>query len=210
MKIESQNNKNIEKSEVLLPQTEEEKNVLSNTNMPFSDLLLKNSSELLADEKINSLSSLPIDLNFDSISMDINDGLFFISLAEAIPYSVEMTNTGDFKNLVKVEVSQNTISPKTIEVTNQIIELIEKAKDTQKPVRIAFDNDVSVVLKIDKNGKVTAEFIPGSLEVENYLRNNIASLKQKFDEQNLPYNELFYRQSNKQNQKQQKKDKGEK
>ena len=77
--------------------------------------------------------------------------------------------------------------------------------------RISFDNDVSVVLKIDKNGRVTAEFIPGSIEVENYLRNNIDSLKQKFEEQNLPYNDLFYRQNNRQqNKKQNKENKGEK
>ena len=66
-------------------------------------------------------------------------------------------------------------------------------------VRISFDKDVSVVIKIDKHGKISAEFIPGSAEVENYLRTNIASLKQKFDEQNLPYNELFYRQNGRQN-----------
>ena len=209
MKIDSQTSNNIEKQELNLPQTEDEKNILTQVNMPFSELLIQHNSETLASNQIEKLNALPIDFNFDSITMDIEDGLFFISLAEKIPYNVQMTNTGEFQNLVKVEVAQNTVSTKAVEVTNQIVSLIEKAKDTQKPVRISFDNDVSVILKIDKQGKVTAEFIPGSLEVENYLKNNIASLKQKFDEQNLPYNELFYRQNNKQN-RQQKKDKGEK
>lgn len=209
MKIDSQTNNNVEKQELNLPQTEEEKNILTQVNMPFSELLIQNSSETLTSNKIEKLSALPIDFNFDSMTMNIEDGLFFISLAEQIPYNVQMTNTGEFQNLVKVEVAQNTVSTKAVEISNQIVSLIEKAKDTQKPVRISFDNDVSVILKIDKQGKVTAEFIPGSLEVENYLKNNIASLKQKFDEQNLPYNELFYRQNNKQN-RQQKKEKGEK
>lgn len=209
MKIESQTGKNVEKQELNIPQTEDEKAVLTQVNMPFSELIAQNSEMLKPSNSIKELASLPIDFNFESMSMDIEDGLFFISLAEQIPYSVQTMNTGEFQNLVKVEVSQNTVSTKSIEVSNQIVALIEKAKDTQKPVRITFDNDVSVILKIDKQGKVTAEFIPGSLEVENYLKNNIASLKQKFDEQNLPYNELFYRQNNKQN-RQQKKDKGEK
>lgn len=209
MKIDSQTSKNVEKQELNLPQTEEEKNVLTQINMPFSELLIQNNPELAPSNQMEKLSALPIDYNFDSISMDIEDGLFFVSLAEQIPYNVQTANTGEFQNLIKIEVAQNTVSTKTVEVTNQIISLIEKAKDTQKPVRITFDNDVSVILKIDKQGKVTAEFIPGSLEVENYLKNNIASLKQKFDEQNLPYNELFYRQNNKQN-RQQKKEKGEK
>ena len=88
--------------------------------------------------------------------------------------------------------------------------MVEKAQKTQKPVRITFDNNVSVIIKIDKQGKVTAEFIPGSVEVENYLRNNISALRQKFDEQNLPYNDLFYRQNGRQqNNRNKDKNKGE-
>ena len=55
-------------------------------------------------------------------------------------------------------------------------------------------------MKIDSKGKVSAEFIPGDKAVEAYLRNNIGFLKQRFDDQNLPYNDLLYRQSNNGNQ----------
>ena len=56
---------------------------------------------------------------------------------------------------------------------------------TNKPIRLDFDRDVTVVLKLDKDGKVQAHFIPGTAEVESYLRNNIQCLKQRFDDENI-------------------------
>ena len=152
---------------------------------------------------------MPIDYNYDSLFMDIQDAVFFVNLAQDEQYVINTTENGEFKSLLQLDVSKNIISQKTISTTNQLTTLIEKAQNTQKPVRISFDNDVSVILKIDKHGKITAEFIPGNIEVENYLRNNIASLRQKFDEQNLPYNDLFYRQQNGKQNKNRNKEKGE-
>ena len=211
MKIETQSKQNIENNETIVQMQPEDAELLSTTNMQFSDVLSqKLAGSITTEEMVNSLESIPSDLNLDSLSVSINDALFFINLTKEGQFTVESTPKGEFKNILQLEVAQNVVSKKTVEVTNQIVSLIEKAQKTQKPVRISFDNDVSVVLKIDKNGKVTAEFIPGSLEVENYLRNNIASLRQKFDEQNLPYNDLFYRQNNgRQNKNKNDREKGE-
>lgn len=178
--------------------TEEEANILSNANMPFYDML---SGQISSNNQIDSsdYSLLNTDFNYESLSMDFSDAMFFVNLTREGQFTVNTTPDGTFETLIKTEVSQSLVSQKSVEVTNQLTALIEKAQNTQKPVRISFDNDVSVILKIDKHGKVTAEFIPGSLEVENFLRNNIASLRQKFDEQNLPYNDLFYRQNGKEN-----------
>ena len=52
-------------------------------------------------------------------------------------------------------------------------------------------------MKIDKNGKVSAEFIPSDKVAEQYLKDNIAFLRQTFDEQHLAYNELTYREQSK-------------
>ncbi len=197
MKIDTQNKKNIENDNASVQMKPEDNDVLMAANMPFSQMLSQQLAENPAEcETQNSLYSLSVDYNYDSLSMNFEDAIFFVNLAQDGQFSIEAAPNGDFTSVVKTEIAQNIVSQKTVEVTNQLTSLIEKAQKTQKPVRITFDNDVSVVIKIDKHGKVTAEFIPGSLEVENYLRNNIASLKQKFDEQNLPYNDLFYRQNN--------------
>ena len=192
----------IEKDNSKIILNEEDNSVLANVNMPFSNILT---------EQLNNVSAqnFDIDFNYESLSMDFADALFFINLTKEGLFSVTSNPEGNIQTIVQTQIAQTTAAQKTFEVTNKLTELIEKAQNTQKPVRISFDNDVSVVLKIDKHGKLTAEFIPGNIEVENYLRNNIASLKQRFDEQNLPYNDLFYRQNEKQN-KRQNKERGEK
>jgi hypothetical protein len=197
MKITNTEQKTVDINENIQLQPEDNE-LLANVNAQFS--------EILSEQYINSAQNpsgisglFDSDYNFDSVSMSLNDALFFVNLVHEGQFSVETAQNGEFQSLIQTDVAQNIISKKSVEVTNQLTSLIEKAQNTQKPVRISFDNDVSVVLKIDKHGKVTAEFIPGSAEVESYLKNNIAALRQRFDEQNLPYNDLFYRQSNRQN-----------
>lgn len=210
MKVDSQVKQNVENKDINVQMTQEDNELLTNVNMPFSDVLAQGAgSQNIQTASIEYLSALPVDYNYDSLMMTQEDALFFINLTQEGQFSVENTPSGEFKNLMQIQVAQTSVSQKTVEVTNQLTALIEKAQSTQKPVRITFDNDVSVVIKIDKNGKVTAEFIPGSLEVENYLRNNISALRQKFDEQNLPYNDLFYRQNGRQNKNKDKNNKGE-
>lgn len=201
MKIETskQNSETIENTNIQL--TEQDKEMLSACNMPFSEMLAQQINTTNNNFNVNDLNSLSVDYNYDTLTMTEEDAKFFVNLTQNAQFTVTPAPNGEFTQIIETQLNQNLISTKAIEVTNKITELIDKAQKTQKPVRITLDNDVSVILKIDKDGKVTAEFIPGSLEVENYLRNNIASLKQKFDEQNLPYNDLFYRQSNKENNK---------
>lgn len=207
MKVDTQVKQNIENKDNTVQMLPEDNELLSNTNMPFSEML----NQKLSDTDLNtdSINNIGIDFNYETISMSLEDAMFFINLTKEGQFSVETAPTGEVKSVVKIEVTQTTASKKAVEVTNQITTLIEKAQKTQKPVRITFDNNVSVILKIDKHGKVTAEFIPGSVEVENYLRNNISALRQKFEEQNLPYNDLFYRQGGRQNNRNKDKDKGE-
>ncbi|MBQ4122508.1 hypothetical protein IJD44_02120 [bacterium] len=206
MNITSKQEKNNEiKPENNIQLNEQDVAILEqNVNMPFSNILsqqLTGSAEILN----NSMDYF----NYDSINMSFEDAMFFVNLTKEGQFTVNATPEGTFQSIVQTQIAQTTAVQKTVEVTNQITELITKAQSTQRPVRISFDNDVSVIIKIDKHGKLTAEFIPGSIEVENYLRNNISALKQKFDEQNLPYNDLFYRQNGKQG-KRQDKERGEK
>ncbi len=200
MKVETQSSNNIEQKETTTQISEEETQILASVNLPFSEILSQQMNS--EDSEINNeIYSLNAEYNYDSLSMDINDAMLFVNLAQNGQINALQNQDGSFNSLIQTEVVQNTVSARSVEITNKLSELIEKAQTEQKPVRISFDNDVSVILKVDKNGKLSAEFIPGSLEVENYLRNNIAALRQKFDEQNLPYNDLLYRQNSKQNKK---------
>ena len=72
--------------------------------------------------------------------------------------------------------------------------MLMSSVDSKKPVRMDFDNNVTVILKLDDKGKVNAHFIPGDKAVEEYLKNNIPYLRQRFDEQNISYSNISYKQ----------------
>lgn len=161
-------------------------------------------------DTIQSLKNLQSNYNYDTVKISKDDAKFFIDLVENKQYVLQQN--GENQNLIKFtdEIGPTYKSEQTSKV---LADLITKAYNEQKPVRIDFDNNVSVVIKIDSKGKISAEFIPGDKAVEAYLRNNIGFLKQRFDDQNISYNDILYRQSNNGNQNKerqnQQKDKGE-
>ena len=134
--------------------------------------------------------------NFDTAKISKDDAKFFADLVEKKQFALQQNSQGT--NLIKFA---DEIGPtyKAQQTSKVLSDLITKAYQDGKPVRLDFDNNCSVILKVDSKGKVSAEFIPGDKAVEAYLRNNISSLKQRFDDQNLPYNDLMYRQSNQNN-----------
>ena len=135
-------------------------------------------------------------MDYDSLNISKEDALFFNEIVKNPQFSIgieqnQLINLGELTSTTDIQAY------KSMEVSKTLFDLIEKARDTQKPVRLDFDNNVTIIMKIDKEGKITAEFIPGDKAVEAYLRNNIPFLKQRFDEQNIVYNDLYYRQNNK-------------
>jgi hypothetical protein len=157
---------------------------------------------------VGSVLSKKLDLtmNFDTASISREDAKFFSDLVDNKQFAIQ----GEAPKTSLVRFADE-IGPayKTQQTSKTLMALVEKAYSEQKPVRIDFDNNVSVIMKIDKKGKISAEFIPGDKAVEEYLRNNIRFLKQRFDEQNLPYNELRYRQQRGSREQNKKNNKGE-
>ena len=124
------------------------------------------------------------EFDIDATKIGVQDAIFFVNLLNQqnlINYSVEDSE-------IKLSTSDN----KRIQVTNSLINVLQTSVTTNKPIRLDFDRDVTVVLKLDKDGKVQAHFIPGTAEVESYLRNNIQCLKQRFDDENINYSSLGY------------------
>ena len=139
-----------------------------------------------------------------TIKMDNHDATFFLNLVQNQQMSAQANQTinqgnanSDFAN-IKSEATQSSVN-----VSATLLNALNDSAKTGKSFRIDFDNNIAVIMKVDKEGVLSANFIPGSAAVEQYLRNNIDSLKQSFDEQNLSYNQLSY--SNQQKQKEQKK-----
>lgn len=147
--------------------------------------------------------------SFDTAKISKDDAKFFADLVDNKQFALQQN--GENTNLIKFA---DEIGPtyKTQQTSKVLSDLIAKAYKDGQPVRLDFDNNCSVILKVDAKGKISADFIPGDKAVEAYLRSNIGFLKQKLDDQNLPYNDIMYRQSNQNNRERrqnQQQDKGE-
>lgn len=142
----------------------------------------KSIDEQIQDKFLNLDFAGIFDVNADKIG--VNDAIFFINLLNqenVINYNVE-----------KASVSLDLGQGKTIKPTSSLMEVLNTSISKNKPVRLDFDNDVTVILKMDNKGKIQTHFLPGSAEVEAYLKNNLQCLKQAFDEQEINYSSLSY------------------
>ena len=92
------------------------------------------------------------------------------------------------------EVNINNLKPETatkaVHVSKTLADMLVKAQETNQPLRIDFDNNISVIIRISRDGKLSADFLPSSQVAEAYLKENLPLLKQKFSEQNLDYEGL--------------------
>lgn len=157
--------------------------------MRISEMIqnLISTNDLTLDEQIND-KFLELDFgsefDIDASKIGINDAIFFVNLLNRdgyINYNVENDS-----------LSITDVNNKKINATNSLLNMLQTSFDTKKPIRLDFDNDITVILKLDKEGKIQAHFIPGTSEVETYLKNNISCLKQNFDDEEINYSYLGY------------------
>lgn len=148
------------------------------------------------DDEINKLFlNLDFASQYDIESTKINqqDAMFFLNV---------LNQNGLINYQAQDEGLQiTTKNDQQIQVSKTLMSMLKTSVDTKKPIRMDFDNNVTVILKLDDKGKINAHFIPGDKAVEEYLKNNIPYLRQRFDEQNISYSNISYRQHKEQNQK---------
>ena len=128
-----------------------------------------------------------------------------------VNFVLTLTKT-DSINLAETLINQTEQGEQTAQnsaISNRLLELIKKAMNENKPLRLDFDNNISVIIKISKEGKISADFIPGDKAVENYLRNNIPLLKQQFENKNIEYDDLTHQNAKQQKDKDNTKNKKE-
>ena len=146
-------------------------------------------------------------IDYQKITMSDEDAAFFVNLVTQTDMSMQSI-ASEFQKALDASTVQNV--QKTARVSSLLMEALTESMKTNKPFRIDFDENVSVIMRVDKNGSLSANFIPGDKAVEAYLRNNIPYLKQRFEEQNLSYNELTYSRHKKQEQEGEKRNNKEK
>ena len=158
------------------PQEQSENNV----ETPKTKTVTNEQGIKKVDAKTNITTGTVV--KFDDIAMNKNDVEFFANLVEN--GSVDMNSV--------------TNSQKSSQVSKTLADMLAKSMEDNKPIRINFDNDISVIIKINKNGKISADFLPSSQVAEAYLKENLPILKQRFDDNNIDYEELNHRKQEQQ------------
>ena len=81
----------------------------------------------------------------------------------------------------------------TSQLSGKFFALLKDAVINKKVFRIDFDNDISVIIKISTEGKISAEFQTSDEAAADYLKNNLHVLKQRFEELNIEYDDIAYK-----------------
>ena len=177
-------------------------NSLNNANaMLSSDIqqMINNTAQISGISGASKVSGSIFSFGDDSknsISMTQSDAQFFINLTQNDTVSVQNAVV-QAQNMINSGAEVSDVQ-QNVKISQALLDAINNAKETNQPLRIDFDQNVSVVLRIGKDGAIAANFIPGDKAVEQYLRNNIESLKATFNENDLPYTDLSYSNSSKQ------------
>ena len=158
------------------------------------DVRVKTVTNSTSIKKVDTKSNITVETvaSFDDIAMSKKDVDFFAKLVENGQNSISTKETA--------EASQ---------VSKTLADMLAKSMNDNKPIRINFDNDISVIIKVGKDGKISADFLPSSQIAEAYLKENLPLLRQKFEDNNIDYEELNHREQ-KQNEKDENQKKGHK
>lgn len=175
--------------EVAILSTMGENIAIANKNMMFKKNNEQNNNQETPEQKtvtnekgikkVDTKTNITVEtvVKFDEVMMDRNDIDFFTQLVEN--GSADMT---------KVEGAE-----KSSQISKTLADMLAKSMKDNQPVRIDFDNNISVIIKVSRDGKISADFLPSSQVAEAYLRENLPLLKQKFDDNDIEYESLNQR-----------------
>ena len=162
----------------------------------ISQSKLLNNQDLNTSEKINTQATK---INENGIlKLDKESGIIVDTVVKYDNVIMNKSDVEFFANIVNNN-AQNLDSlssealEKNIGVSKTLADLIAKSMNENKPFRIDFDNNISIIIKITRDGKLSADFLPSSQVAEAYLKENLPLLKQRFDENNINYGELNQR-----------------
>ena len=120
---------------------------------------------------------------------------FLCNLAFYLAQNTDMSMKSVAAEIANLAENNTQQAQKTAKVSATLMNALHEGLKTNQPFRINFDKDISVIIKINKDGSIAANFIPGDKAVEEYLKMNISTLRQRFDEQELSYSDLSYSRS---------------
>lgn len=180
---------NIYTKEGLTFKDEFDKLISPEINLPLE--FLSQNFEINNDEENFEIEQF----NFDTKNIENVDAMFFLNIS---------SNSQNINLQLNDEASViDAANYRTMEVSKTLGDMLVKASQNNNALRLDFDNNVTVILKVAADGKIDTTFFPRDKEVENYLKNNIDYLKSRFNVQNIAYSNISYKPYREGNQKRQ-------
>lgn len=228
------NDMNIQENKDLMPQMNPNMN-FSGDGQPFSSFMnnensnnpnqnLTSSAQDLAEESAilstmaeniamanrNNIAEKTVTREEGIKKVDTKTG---ITIENIVKFDNIVMNEADvevFTNLVQNgEINLNELAPKAAEksvhVSKTLADMLAKSMENNQPLRIDFDNNISVIIRVSRDGKISADFLPSSQVAEAYLKENLPLLRQKFEQNDIAYDELNQRERREQNRENRKK-----
>ena len=188
--------KNTEALKTLKKLTEKENIPVKISNIEEIKLFLR---------KKGNLKFLDNDININLDNFKKKDIEFFRTCLENPSITLNNLNTQNLQANFAVQNQNNEVSYKSFDISKGLFNLIDYSFKAQKPVRLDFNGNSSVILKMNIDGKLIAEFISNDKAMEYVLKSNIPGLRDKLDSEGIPYEEISYKDNSKNNDKRQNK-----
>ena len=83
----------------------------------------------------------------------------------------------------------------TTRVSKALADMIGEAAKTNKPFRIDFDKDISVIIKINKDGQLNVELQTTDEKLALHIKENLHILKEKFEALNVKYDKISLKET---------------
>lgn len=80
-------------------------------------------------------------------------------------------------------------------VSKGLQDMLEQAYKAQRPVRVDLSDSASVILRLGRDGMVSAEFLAADQAAEMMLRQQVSELKSRLAAKQLPYGELLVKEN---------------
>ncbi len=147
-------------------------------------------SEIATASTVQGVGTMSLNSS-NKISMTQSDAEFFVNLTQNNEEVTVQNITAQATEMTKQGAEVKEVE-KNVEVSQTLLNALSESREKNQPLRIDFDQNISVILRVNKDGVISANFLPHDKAVEQYLRNNIESLKNSFNENDLPYSDLSY------------------
>lgn len=154
--------------------------VRENKNNSYVDILVKKDKDIFTQRFAGHIKDMT------------EDDMEFFKLVLNNP-NVAINNSDSI--VVEDEKGKKTL--KKLDFSKSMMNLIEYAYGSNRPIRLDFAQNLSIILKIDKQGQVSAEFVSSDKAMGYLLKTNLPLLRQKLDSEGIKYKKIFYRDEEK-------------